>query len=176
MAATLALFAAFLFALAATLQQKGALNLPTISLADPMSLRSARGREDVADRHARAARRLPVPGRRARPRPPLDHPAAARHDRRVRAAARLLPDEAARRSSRGDRRGRDHRRARPVRLLRRPGRRERERVQRPVGDRDRPARRCSASCCWSSAERRALDEGGRLRHGRGHALRPLVRR
>ena len=36
-AATLALVAAFLFALAATLQQKGALNLPTISLADPMS-------------------------------------------------------------------------------------------------------------------------------------------
>jgi drug/metabolite transporter (DMT)-like permease len=36
-AATLALIAAFLFALAATLQQKGALNLPTISLADPMS-------------------------------------------------------------------------------------------------------------------------------------------
>ena len=38
MAATLALVAAFLFALAATLQQKGALNLPTISLANPMSL------------------------------------------------------------------------------------------------------------------------------------------
>ena len=38
MAASLALVAAFLFALAATLQQKGALNLPTISLADPMSL------------------------------------------------------------------------------------------------------------------------------------------
>ena len=38
MAATLALVAAFLFALAATLQQKGALNLPTISLAQPMSL------------------------------------------------------------------------------------------------------------------------------------------
>jgi drug/metabolite transporter (DMT)-like permease len=37
-AAALALVAAFLFALAATLQQKGALNLPTISLADPMSL------------------------------------------------------------------------------------------------------------------------------------------
>jgi drug/metabolite transporter (DMT)-like permease len=37
-AATLALVAAFLFALAATLQQKGALKLPTISLADPMSL------------------------------------------------------------------------------------------------------------------------------------------
>jgi len=37
-AAALALIAAFLFALAATLQQKGALNLPTISLADPMSL------------------------------------------------------------------------------------------------------------------------------------------
>ena len=38
MAASLAVVAAFLFALAATLQQKGALNLPTISLADPMSL------------------------------------------------------------------------------------------------------------------------------------------
>ncbi len=38
MAATLALVAAFLFALAATLQQKGALNLSTISLAHPMSL------------------------------------------------------------------------------------------------------------------------------------------
>ena len=38
MAATLALIAAFLFALAAALQQKGALNLPTISLAHPMSL------------------------------------------------------------------------------------------------------------------------------------------
>jgi len=37
-AATLALIAAFLFALAAALQQKGALKLPTISLADPMSL------------------------------------------------------------------------------------------------------------------------------------------
>ena len=38
MAATLALIAAFLFALAAALQQKGALNLPTISLAQPASL------------------------------------------------------------------------------------------------------------------------------------------
>jgi drug/metabolite transporter (DMT)-like permease len=37
-AAALALVAAFLFALAATLQQKGALNLPTISLARPSSL------------------------------------------------------------------------------------------------------------------------------------------
>jgi drug/metabolite transporter (DMT)-like permease len=38
MAATLALMAAFLFALAATLQQKGALNLPTVSLKEPASL------------------------------------------------------------------------------------------------------------------------------------------
>ena len=38
MADVLALIAAFLFAVAATLQQKGALNLPTISLADPKSL------------------------------------------------------------------------------------------------------------------------------------------
>src|SRR6478735_2507809 len=37
MAATLALVAAFLFALAAALQQRGTLNLPTISLADPKS-------------------------------------------------------------------------------------------------------------------------------------------
>ena len=38
MADILALIAAFLFAVAATLQQKGALNLPKISLADPKSL------------------------------------------------------------------------------------------------------------------------------------------
>ena len=38
MAATLALIAAFLFALAAALQQKGALNLPTVSVAQPRSL------------------------------------------------------------------------------------------------------------------------------------------
>lgn len=38
MAAVLALIAAFLFALAAALQQKGALNLPTVSLAQPSSL------------------------------------------------------------------------------------------------------------------------------------------
>src|SRR5262245_30795142 len=38
MAATLALIAAFLFAVAATLQQKGALNLDGVSLAHPMSL------------------------------------------------------------------------------------------------------------------------------------------
>ena len=38
MAAALALMAAFLFALAATLQQKGALNLAGVSLAKPMSL------------------------------------------------------------------------------------------------------------------------------------------
>jgi drug/metabolite transporter (DMT)-like permease len=37
-AAALALIAAFCFALAATLQQRGSLNLPTISLADPTSL------------------------------------------------------------------------------------------------------------------------------------------
>jgi len=37
-AAALALIAAFCFALAATLQQKGALDLPTISIGDPMSL------------------------------------------------------------------------------------------------------------------------------------------
>jgi drug/metabolite transporter (DMT)-like permease len=37
LAEVLALVAAFLFALAAALQQKGALNLPTISLADPKS-------------------------------------------------------------------------------------------------------------------------------------------
>ena len=53
-AASLALIAAFLFALAATLQQKGALNLPTISLGDPMSLVAPRGPDDVATRHGRA--------------------------------------------------------------------------------------------------------------------------
>jgi hypothetical protein len=38
MAAALALIAAFLFALAAVLQQKGSLNRPTISVAHAMSL------------------------------------------------------------------------------------------------------------------------------------------
>jgi hypothetical protein len=38
MAAALALIAAFLFALAPVLHQKGSLNLPTISLAHAMSL------------------------------------------------------------------------------------------------------------------------------------------
>ena len=38
MAAALALVAAFLLAVEATLQQKGALDLPTISVASPMSL------------------------------------------------------------------------------------------------------------------------------------------
>ena len=38
MAATLALIAALFFALAATLEQKGTLELPTISLAQPMSI------------------------------------------------------------------------------------------------------------------------------------------
>src|SRR4029453_9094806 len=38
MASALALMAAFLFAVAATLQQKGALNLDGVSLAKPMSL------------------------------------------------------------------------------------------------------------------------------------------
>ena len=38
MASILALVAAFLFALAATLQQKGALNLSELSLRDPASL------------------------------------------------------------------------------------------------------------------------------------------
>ena len=46
--------------------------------------------------------------------------------------------------ARGDRRDRDHHRARAVRLLRRPGRRQRECVQQPVGDRDRRCSPCSA--------------------------------
>jgi drug/metabolite transporter (DMT)-like permease len=43
-AATLALVAAFLFALAATLQQKGAIGLPEVSLRDPASLARLAGR------------------------------------------------------------------------------------------------------------------------------------
>ena len=59
--------------------------------------------------------------------------------------------QAARRPSRGDRRHRDPHRARAVRLLRRPGGRQRERVQRAVGDRDRPARRGLRRCSSCSA-------------------------
>ena len=62
-AATLALVAAFLFALAAALQQKGALNLPTISLADPMSLVRLLGEKMWLIGTRRAVHGLPVPGR-----------------------------------------------------------------------------------------------------------------
>ena len=52
MAAALALMAAFLFALAATLQQKGALNIAGVSLAKPMSLVRLAGQTHVAPRHS----------------------------------------------------------------------------------------------------------------------------
>jgi drug/metabolite transporter (DMT)-like permease len=45
MVVALTLIAAFLFALAATLQQKGALNLPTISLSDPKSIARLAGQK-----------------------------------------------------------------------------------------------------------------------------------
>ena len=107
----------------------------------PEVVRAPARADVVAARHPRAPHRLPLPGGRARPGPPLGDPAAARHDRRLRAAARLLPDEAARRPPRGDRRRRDHRRARALRLLRRSGGRQPERVELAVGDHDRAARR-----------------------------------
>ena len=109
----------------------------------PEVARAPRRADVVAVRDARTPRRLRLPGGRARSWPALDHPAAARHHRHLRAAARLLPDQAARRPSRGDRRHRDRHRARPLRVLRRPGRRER-RAPRTASGRSR-----SASSSWS---------------------------
>ena len=83
--------------------------------------------------------RLPLPGRSTGPWAPVGHPATARDDGRVRVAARIFPDAPTRRSPRGDRCDRDHRRAWLVRVLRRPRRREGERVQRAVGYHDRPS-------------------------------------
>ena len=62
MAATLALMAAFLFAVAATLQQKGALNLDRVSLANPMSLVRLVGQRMWLLRDRRAPRRVRAPG------------------------------------------------------------------------------------------------------------------
>jgi hypothetical protein len=53
----LALVAAFLFALAAALQQKGALNLPTLSLPQPISLGRASDERGGARPHGRRDRR-----------------------------------------------------------------------------------------------------------------------
>ena len=62
----------------------------------------------LAARPGCADRRRRPPGGRARPRPGVDHPAAARHDHRLGASARLLPDAPGHRQSGGARRG-DHR-------------------------------------------------------------------
>ena len=174
MAATLALVAAFLFALAATLQQKGTLDLPTISLAHPMSLVRLVGQTTWLIGTLVLFAGYAVPGRCARPWPALDHPAVARHDGRLRAAARLLPDRPARRSTGGDRRGRDPDRPRPVRVLRRPGRWEHERLEHPVGDHDRPAGAAVRRAARPRQRRRPVEEGGGVRHRGRHPVRALV--
>ena len=127
------------------------MNLPT-GLAGPADVPHPAGRPDVvADRHPGAGGRLPVPGGSARPRPPLGHPATARLDRRVRTAPGLPADPAARGPSGGVGRRRDRHRTRPVRVLRRPGWWERQRVQRPVGDHHRLVR----GALWPDAHLRS---------------------
>ena len=108
------------------------MHLPKVSLADPMSLIRLGGQTIVADRHPGVGGRLPVPGRGARPRPPLGHPATARLT-----VVFALPlgyfltrQHVGRRRCR---RRRDHHRTRAVRVFRRPGRRKGERVQQPSG-------------------------------------------
>ena len=84
MASILALVAAFLFALAAALQQKGA--EPSGAVASEPGLAGSADRSDhVADGDRGTAHGLCVPGRGARSRSAGDHPAAARDDDRVRA-------------------------------------------------------------------------------------------
>ena len=139
MAAALALVAAFLFALAATLQQKGSLNLPTISVAHPMSLVRLAGQTTwlmgtlaLFVGYAFQAGALDR-GRLSIIQPllvttvvfvlPMGYFLTGQHvgRREVIGAAVILIG------------------ARPVRLLRRPGRREGQRLQHPVGGHDRRA-------------------------------------
>ena len=174
MAAALALVAALLFALAATLQQKGALNLPTISLAHPMSLLRLVGQRTWLIGTLVLLAGYLVPGRSARPRPPLGHPAAARHDRRLRAPARLPPDQPARGPAGGARaRSRSSSGSACSSTS----------ATRPAGTRTRPTpsgrsrSACSSLLCvllLVLRERRPFEEGGRVRHRRRHPLRALV--
>ena len=143
--------AAFCFALAAALQQKGALNLPTISLADPKSLVRLAGRRPgcvgtlvLFTGYLFQAGALDR-GRLSMIQPllvttvvfalPLGYFLTKQHvgQREVIGAIVILFGLGA------------------VRLLRRPGGRERERTEQRVGDRDRPPRRRLCACCSSSA-------------------------
>ena len=133
---------------------------PPDDLAGPAGVSAPVGRpDDVADRHPRVAGRLRVSGRSARPRPALGHPAVARLHRCLRPSARLPPDAAARGPSGGVGRGRDRHRTRPVRLIRRSGRREHERVQRRLGDHDRHL--VAALCPHDRPRRRRCYRGRR---------------
>ena len=135
--------------------------------------RPSRGQQDVADRHARPAGWLPLPSGGARPRASLGHSTVARLERRVRPSARLLPDEPARRSSGSVGCGRDRPRARPLRDLRRPGRRERERLRCPVGGHHRPHRGAVRRVA-GVRQPRPVEEGGGLRHGRRGPVRAFL--
>ena len=140
MAAILALVAAFLFAVAATLQQKGALNLPEVSLRDPASLARLAGQTmwllgtlALLTGYVFQAAALDR-GRLAIIQPLL-----------VTTVVFALPlgyfltsQVVGRFEVIGS--GVDRLRARALRDLRRPGGRERERAGRRVGDRDRHPR------------------------------------
>ena len=173
MAEIVALVAAFFFALAATLQQKGALGLGEVSFSSPASfLRLAKQTWWLLG-HRRPARRLRLPGRRAGQRTPRGDPAAPRHDHRVRPPARLPADASGDTQERG--RGRRRRRARPRGLHRRGrrGRRGRQRACERVGDRrGRVLARRRGGVRPRRAGRR-LAQGRALRRLRGRAVRPV---
>ena len=173
MAEILALVAAFFFALAATLQQKGALGPGRRFVRLPGVAPEAREADLVAARHRCAARGLRVPGCRAGERTPGGDSAAARDDDRVRPSARLLPDATGDPAQRGRRCGCRGARSRH---LHRGGRRRRRRGQRTrerVGDR---SGRVLARRCCSVRPRRAgkrFAQGCALRRVRGSAVRPV---
>ena len=129
MAAALALIAAFLFAVAATFQQKGALNLDGVSLASPMSLvRLVGQRMWLFGTAALLVGYVLQAGALDRGRLAIIQPLL------VTTIVFALPlgwlaDEPARRAPRGRRRRGDRDRARGVRHLRRPGGRQGERPE-----------------------------------------------
>ena len=175
LAAALALVAAFLFALAAALQQKGALNLPTISLADPKSLVRLLGEKmwligtlALFSGYLFQAAALDR-GRLSVIQPllvttvvfalPLGYFLTKQHvGRREVIGAAVILVGLALFVYFGD-----------------PAGGKENASNAAVGDHDRPALRPLRPAAGLRQRRRPHDEGRRLRHRRGHPLRTLVR-
>ncbi len=157
----LALVAAFCFALAATLQQKGALGMGDALKSAASYLDLAKQRWWLAGTRRRCSPATSFQAVALGTRTAGDRPAVARHDDRLRAAARLLPDEPGRQPRGGGCGGSGRPRAGRLHDLRTGGHGPRRRAHARVGDRARllrPRRRSP-----SSSRAGAATAGGRRR-------------